>query len=125
LKVKTFVDPVIRWAICYNYLIFKPEGDDENSDYYHLVNLDLNNSEYLIRDFVNDPSCKIFPFVNLSNIDQHMAFNDGLFYLANSNEIKLLNVQDSQISPGIVNFDDSQVAVVSLEGLKIHGLFLN
>jgi hypothetical protein len=39
--------------------MFKTEGSDENSDYFHLVNLENENSTVLIKDFVQSPDCKI------------------------------------------------------------------
>lgn len=56
ISIYLLIDEIIRWAICYNYMIFKPEGDDKDSDYFHIVNLDTK-AEYLIRDFMHDTSC--------------------------------------------------------------------
>lgn len=46
------------WAICYQYFLFKTEGSDEDSDCFHLINLDNKNTTIMIEDFAKDPECK-------------------------------------------------------------------
>jgi hypothetical protein len=53
------LDEITTWNIFHQYLIYKPEAPDENSEYFHLINLEKNNATYLIEDITNnDPSCK-------------------------------------------------------------------
>lgn len=40
------------------YFMFKTEAPDENSDCFHLVNLEKENSTVLIEDFIQNPDCK-------------------------------------------------------------------
>lgn len=51
-------EEVTVWAICYQYFLFKTEGSDEDSDCFHLINLDNKNTTIMIEDFVKDPECK-------------------------------------------------------------------
>ena len=54
-----FIEEVTVWAICFNYFLFKTEASDEDSNCFHIVNLDKDNSTILIEDFVKDLECKL------------------------------------------------------------------
>jgi hypothetical protein len=45
------------WAISNDYFIYKPSGDDENSDCFHITNLKKDNATMLLPDFIKDPTC--------------------------------------------------------------------
>ncbi|MFS8160120.1 MAG: hypothetical protein ACMG6E_07905 [Candidatus Roizmanbacteria bacterium] len=45
------------WAISNDYFIYKPTGDDEDSDCFHITNLKKDNATMLLPDFIKDPTC--------------------------------------------------------------------
>ena len=46
------------WSICFNYLIYKPQLPDANSDSFVLVNLSKGGTETAVKNFTPDSSCK-------------------------------------------------------------------
>jgi hypothetical protein len=57
LNINFHIAEITTWNVFFKHFIYKTEAPDENSGYYHLVDLENENSTYLIKDFVNDPSC--------------------------------------------------------------------
>jgi len=58
-------DVLQTWSIYKNFFIYKPSESDQNSNYYHLVDLNKHVPDtwcetYLIEDFLDgDKTCKI------------------------------------------------------------------
>ncbi len=105
--------------------MFKTEGSDEDSDVFHVINLDNQNTTIMIEDFVKDPECKWH--ISEQFIDKYLAFHDSVFYVASQKNIKLLTIVDDfeagsteRITP-----DASEIATIAPEDLKIHGLLVN
>lgn len=42
------------WCINSHYLVYKTRKSDENSEYFHIVNLKNGNATILLKDTVND-----------------------------------------------------------------------
>lgn len=53
-----YVDAIKTWAVSNEHFIYKPQIGDEDFDCFHLVNLKKGNSTLLIKDCINDPTCK-------------------------------------------------------------------
>jgi hypothetical protein len=51
------IDPITRleevsmWNIFYNFFTFKLQDPDEESEYFHIINLAQENAEILVTDF--------------------------------------------------------------------------
>ena len=73
--------PVRQWAICFDHFIFKTEAPDADSEYFQIINLSKKGIITYVSDFINDPSY------------QYFAYNNGKFYAANENTIKIAPVK--------------------------------
>lgn len=54
------VDQVNVWGISNEIFIYKPSKEDTDSDYFHILDLKNGNSTLLVKDPINDPTCKNF-----------------------------------------------------------------
>jgi hypothetical protein len=80
------------WAISNDYFIYKPALGDENFDCFHIVNLDNGNSTLLVKDCVNDPTCKKNHPIQ-THIGQYLAYLNGILYIANKSTCFLMDVK--------------------------------
>jgi hypothetical protein len=109
---------VKRWAICYQYLVYKTEGDDENSDCFTVVDLENNiyrkQGSLLIQDFVKDDSFA------------HIAYINDTFYIANSSELHCVTAKISDLPKGETKRQDvdaaKDVKVVKVGNNVIHSI---
>lgn len=107
--------------------MYKPEAPDENSDCFHIINLENGNSTILVEDFLEgDRECKHLYLITIT-IDKYLAYNDSVFYVSSSKQMKLFTLvddveegQEQRISP-----EESEIATIRPDDMKIHGLFVN
>ncbi|CDW88905.1 wd-40 repeat protein [Stylonychia lemnae] len=107
--IKIFgVDPIKKWAICYDFLIFTLEEGNQNSDALHIVNLGDNNKVLKIRNF--SMAVKV----------DHMVFFSNIIYVAHGMNIKVLKLSEEQAQS-----EDVDVAQLSQSDIHtdspIHG----
>lgn len=93
---------VNKWAICFDFFIFKTNAPDENSDYFQIYNL-RNNSITMVKDFLNDDSYKFF------------AYNNGKLFAANDKTIKVVAVKMVTKRGISVKREINQANVASIE----------
>lgn len=53
LNMIIMIDKVTQWSICNRYFIYRPEGDDEDNEHFHIVDLENKNATYLVQDFAS------------------------------------------------------------------------
>ncbi len=70
------------WSICFNYLIYKPQLPDANSDSFVLVNLSKGGTETAVKNFTPDSSCNNTAF-SIFSIDKYIAYMNDALYVAN------------------------------------------
>jgi hypothetical protein len=70
------------WSICYNYLIYKPQAPDANSDSFMIVNLSKGGTETPVKNFTPDSSCNLIIFSPLF-LDKYIAYVNDVLYVAN------------------------------------------
>ena len=88
------LDEITTWTIFYKYLMYKPEAPDENSDCFHIINLENGNSTILVEDFLEgDRECKHLYLITIT-IDKYLAYNDSVFYVSSSKQMKLFTLVD-------------------------------
>jgi hypothetical protein len=121
------------WAIFFNYFIYKPDEQDENSDYIHLVDLERENSAVLFYDFTRDPDCKKTQYICKicsNNIDRYYAYHNEIFYVASSKDIKIFKYVGEFEKKGEIkiNIKPEEIETISrdhLRDMKIHGIYMN
>ncbi len=48
---KSTLDPFKNWAICYRYLVYTLEEDNEDSEYLFIVDLEDDNKKIKVKNF--------------------------------------------------------------------------
>lgn len=105
---------VTQWAICFHFFIFKTNAPDDDSDYFQILNLKTQKVTF-VQDFLKDSSFVYF------------AYNNGKFFAANSECIKITAVKPSNFK-AMREINPKNVATIQLwdsllqTGSKIHGL---
>lgn len=56
-----------------------------------------------------------------------MGFDNGILYTGNSNQIKLLQIENDEDDGGEheIKYDDSSISTIVPDGHKIHGFYIN
>eukprot|EP00347_Sterkiella_histriomuscorum_P017370 403349643 len=106
---------VTKWSINFQYFMFKTEAPDEDSDCFHLVNLDNGNATVLVEDFLNDPEYKYFAYV------------DSVFYIGSPKNLKVATIMTDHDSGAVERLTldpDTDVATISPDDMRIHGLLV-
>eukprot|EP00347_Sterkiella_histriomuscorum_P009906 403339425 len=66
------------WAINGYYLVYKTHQNDEDNNYFHIINLKNGNATLLLKDVIEDKDIK------------YIAFNNDVLYLANKRTVHLI-----------------------------------
>jgi hypothetical protein len=82
------------WNIFFNFLAFKLQEPDEESEYFHIINLAQENAEILVTDFtqfdhkLKDSQCRWH--AGLTRLDKYIAYDNNVLYLGAEDHIKIL-----------------------------------
>jgi hypothetical protein len=72
------------WNIFFNFLAFKLQEPDEESEYFHIINLAQENAEILVTDFTQfDHKLKDSQY-------KYIAYDNNVLYLGAEDHIKIL-----------------------------------
>ena len=112
--------PITRWAICFNYFIFRTEEGDKDSEYFQIHNMDKNACKTFIKADFLDESYK------------YLVYNSNKFYAANDERIKIFSVKltsmEKTANPVKRYVESKDAAEIQLydkvkkTGHRIHGL---
>ena len=53
------IDDIMSWNTFTDHLVYKPDPREVDGDYFYVVDFTKKGGYFKIKDFVNDPSCKI------------------------------------------------------------------
>ena len=100
------------WSISNEYFIYKPEGNDDDSDCWHIMNLRKENATILLKDFIKDPTCL------------KLVYHDGILYSANLKRIHAIKIADTLSRGEIRRITVKPYSETFEPGQPIHALFL-
>lgn len=89
-----------------------------------MINLENQNSTYLIQDFVKNSECN--PSILNKRVDKYLAYLDSIFYVGSKQDVKLFTLVDDIEEGSVltVNPEESEIAIIKPEDMNIHGIII-